>query len=111
QGGRGRSPAAPSARHCPTRENRRSAWSWRWRRRRRRRWVVAFRRRSRNRSDKGIRGRDRAEHAALHLDHLQRMLVVALVGRAAAIVQQYAFEAAVVRLAHGGVDADVGGNA
>lgn len=49
--------------------------------------------------------------AALHLDHLERMLVVALVGRAAAIVQQHAFEAAVVGLTHGGVDADVGGDA
>ena len=56
-------------------------------------------------------GRDRAEHAALHLDHLQRVVVVALVGRGAAILDQHAFKAAVVGLAHGGVDADVGGDA
>ena len=54
---------------------------------------------------------DRAEHAALHLDHLDRGVVVAAVGRAAAILEQQAFEAAVVGLAHGGVDADVGGDA
>ena len=58
-----------------------------------------------------VGGRDRAEHAALHLDHLQRVLVVALVGGGAAILDQHAFEAAVVGLAHGGVDADVGGDA
>ena len=34
-----------------------------------------------------------------------------MVGGAAAILQQQAFEAAVVGLAHGGVDADVGGDA
>ena len=54
---------------------------------------------------------DGAEHAALHLDHLDGVVVVALVGRAAAVLQQQAFEAAVVGLAHGGVDADVGGDA
>ena len=57
------------------------------------------------------RRRDRAEHAALHLDHLERVVVVALVGRAAAVLQQHAFEAAVVGFAHRGVDADVGGDA
>jgi hypothetical protein len=62
-------------------------------------------------SDQRRRGRDRAEHAALHLDHLQRVLVVALVGGGAAILEQHAFEAAVVGLAHRGVDADVGGDA
>ena len=55
--------------------------------------------------------RHRAEHAALHLDHLDGVVVVALVGGAAAILQQQAFEAAVVGLAHGGVHADVGGDA
>ena len=64
-----------------------------------------------NRSDQIVGFRDRAEHAALHLDHLQRMVVVALVGRAAAILDQHAFEAAIIGLAHGGVDADIGGDA
>ncbi len=54
---------------------------------------------------------DRAEHAALHLHHLDGVVVVALVGGAAAVLQQQAFEAAVVGLAHGGVHADVGGDA
>ena len=54
---------------------------------------------------------DGAEHAALHLDHLDGVVVVALVGRAAAILQQQALEAAVVGFAHGGVDAYVGGDA
>jgi hypothetical protein len=49
--------------------------------------------------------------ADLHLDHLQRVVVVAPVGRAAAVLDQHAFEAAVVGLAHRGVDADVGGDA
>ena len=42
---------------------------------------------------------------------LMACVVVALVGRAAAILQQQAFEAAIVGLAHGGVDADIGGDA
>ena len=37
--------------------------------------------------------------------------VIALVGRAAAILQHQAFEAAVIGLAHGGVHADIGGDA
>ena len=55
--------------------------------------------------------RHRAEHAALHLDHLDRGDVVAGVGGAAAVLQQQALEAAVVGLAHGRVHADVGGDA
>ena len=61
--------------------------------------------------DEGCRIRHRAEHAALHLDHLDRCQMVAVVGGAAAILQHQAFEAAVVGLAHGGVDADIGGDA
>ena len=57
-----------------------------------------------------VERRDRAEHAALHLDHFQRVVVVALVGRGTAILDQHAFEAAVVGFAHGGMDADVGGD-
>ena len=60
---------------------------------------------------KSARVGDGAEHAALHLDHLDGRVVVAAVGGAAAILEQQAFEAAVVGLAHGGVDADVGGDA
>src|ERR1700761_1896660 len=63
------------------------------------------------RSDQVARRRHRAEHAALHLDHLQRGIMVALVGGAAAVLDQHAFKAAVVGLAHGGVNADVGGDA
>src|SRR6202008_3833339 len=55
--------------------------------------------------------RHRAEYAALHLDHFQRVVVIAPVGGAAAVLQQHAFEATVVGLAHGGVDAHVGGDA
>ena len=42
---------------------------------------------------------------------LMRVVVIAPVGGAAAILQQQAFEAAIVGLAHGGVHADVGGDA
>ena len=56
-------------------------------------------------------GGDGAEHAVLHLDHLERRLVVAEVGGAAAVGQQEALVAPVVGLAHGGVHADVGGDA
>ncbi len=54
---------------------------------------------------------DRAEHAALHLHHLDRRQMIAVVGRAAAILEQQAFEAAIVALAHRRVHADVGGDA
>ena len=81
----------------------RSAWEAR------RRDEVAIR--SRDDLDEFCRIANRAEHAALHLDHLERVVVIAFVGRAAAILQQQAFEAAVVGLAHGGVHADVGGDA
>ncbi|OIQ64530.1 hypothetical protein GALL_539200 [mine drainage metagenome] len=39
------------------------------------------------------------------------MIVIALVGGGTAVLDQDAFEAAVVRLPHGGVDADIGGDA
>jgi hypothetical protein len=44
----------------------------------------------------------------LHLDHLDSVVVIALVGRAAAVLEQQALEPAVVGLAHRCVDADVG---
>ena len=53
----------------------------------------------------------RAENATLHGDHLQRRQVVAVVGGRGAVRQQQAFEAAVVGVAHRGVDADVGRDA
>jgi hypothetical protein len=56
------------------------------------------------------RARHRAEHAALHRDHLDRGQVVAVVGGARAVLEQQALVAAVVALAHRGVDADVGGD-
>ena len=59
-------------------------------------------------SMKAFERADRAEYAALHLDHLQRSQVIAVIGRGAAVFEQHAFEAAIVRLAHGGMDADVG---
>src|SRR3569832_2368111 len=40
--------------------------------------------------------RHHTEHAALHLEHLDRCQMVAVVGRPAAILQHHAFEAAVV---------------
>src|SRR5271165_4915808 len=61
--------------------------------------------------DEGYRIGHGAEHAALHRHHLDRGRVVALVGRAAAVLNEKAFEAAVVGLAHGRVDADIGGDA
>ncbi len=45
------------------------------------------------------------------VDHLDRGGVIAGVGRAAAVFEDQAFEAAVIGLAHGGVDADVGRDA
>ena len=62
------------------------------------------------RDERGAVG-DRAEHAALHRHHLDRRVMVALVGGAAAIRQQQALETAVVGFAHGGVHAHVGGDA
>mmetsp|Transcript_51052 Transcript_51052/g.108458 ORF Transcript_51052/g.108458 Transcript_51052/m.108458 type:complete len:238 (-) Transcript_51052:5-718(-) len=47
----------------------------------------------------------------LHRDHLQRCQVVAVVGGACAIREHQAFVAAVVRLSHRGVNADVRGDA
>ena len=46
-------------------------------------------------------------HAALHGDHLVRRGVVAGVGRAGAVGDEAAFEAAIIRLSHGRVDAHV----
>src|SRR5579871_205154 len=57
------------------------------------------------------RAGDRPEHAVLHLHHLDRRRVVAGVGGRAAVLEQQTLVAAVVRLAHGGVDADVRGDA
>src|SRR5205085_10093215 len=67
--------------------------------------------RSIERGDQRAARAHRAEYAALHLDHLEGGQMIAVVGRAAAILEQHAFEAAIVRLAHGGVDANVGGDA
>ena len=53
----------------------------------------------------------RAEHAALHRDHLERGPMVALVGRAGAVRQQQALVAAIVGVAHRRVHADVGRDA
>ena len=39
------------------------------------------------------------------------MVVIALIGRTAAVLEQQAFKTAVVRLAHGGVYAHIGGDA
>src|SRR5258707_4147066 len=64
-----------------------------------------------DRGDERVTRAHRSEDATLHLDHLQGSEVIAVVGRAAAILQQHAFESPVVRLAHGGVDADIRGDA
>src|SRR6266853_5710806 len=64
-----------------------------------------------DRGDERVTRAHRSEDATLHLDHLQGSKMIAVVGRAAAILQQHAFESAVVRLAHGGVDADIRGDA
>jgi hypothetical protein len=52
--------------------------------------------------------RPTAPNAALHLDHLERRQVIGVVRRSAAILEQDAFEATIVRFAHGRVNADVG---
>ena len=54
---------------------------------------------------------DGAEDAALHLDHLDRRQMVADVGRRAAVGDKQALVAQIVGVAHGGVHADVGGDA
>src|SRR4051794_16392051 len=76
-----------------------------------RRWMKACRMAlsgpSREARDERQAVADRAEDAALHRHHLDRRLVVAPVGGAAAVLEQQALEAAVVGLAHRGVDADV----
>src|SRR4249919_1178902 len=46
--------------------------------------------------DEGFRIRHCPEYAALHLDHLYRCEMVAVVGRPATVFQHHAFEAAVV---------------
>ena len=53
----------------------------------------------------------RAEDAALHGDHLERGQMVPVVGRAGAVREQQTFVAAIVGVAHGRVDADVGRDA
>src|SRR5258708_6041481 len=63
------------------------------------------------RLDERARARHGAEHAVLHLDHLERGGVVAGVGRAAAVLEEQALVAAIVALAHRRVDADVGRDA
>ena len=57
------------------------------------------------------RVRDDAKDPALHLDHLDRVLMVRPVGRAAAIFQQQTLEPPIIRLAHRGVNAHIGGDA
>ena len=49
--------------------------------------------------------------AALHLDHLQGGQIIPIVRCPGAIREHKAFIAAVIGLSHGGVNADVGGNA
>src|SRR5258706_48174 len=51
---------------------------------------------SRQLRDERLRIRHRAEDAALHLDHLDRRQMVAVIGRPAAILQHHAFIAAVI---------------
>src|SRR4029079_13013091 len=53
---------------------------------------------------------DSAEYAALHLHHLQRREMIAEIGGAGAILQQKAFETAIIGLTHGRVHAYVGGD-
>ena len=64
-----------------------------------------------DRGDERFARAHRSEYATLHLDHLQGSEMVAVVGRPAAILQQHAFEPSVVRLPHGGMDADIRGDA
>ena len=63
------------------------------------------------RVEQGRRRRHRAEHPALHRDHLDRREVVAQIGRAGAVLEEETLEAAVVGLAHGRVHAHVGRDA
>src|SRR3984957_3265471 len=63
--------------------------------------------RSWQRFNKRLRAGARPEHAALHLDHLQRRQMIVVVRRGATIFEQKALKAAVVRLAHRRVHADV----
>src|SRR5580704_4499939 len=62
-------------------------------------------------SDESCRIRYRAEHAALHLDHFYRVIVVALIGRATAIFEQQTLETAIIGFTHGRMHADIGGDA
>src|SRR6202044_2210158 len=57
-----------------------------------------------------LKGLNRSEPAALHLDHLQRRQVVAVIRRAATVFEQQALEAAIVGFAHRRMHADVGGD-
>ena len=49
----------------------------------------------------------RHEYATLHLDHLYRRKVIAMVGSTATVFQEQAFEASVIGLTHGSVHTDV----
>ena len=62
-------------------------------------------------SMKAVERRDGAEHAALHLDHLESGEMIAVVGRGAAILEQHTFEAAIVGFAHRRMNADIGRDA
>src|SRR5690349_6595595 len=61
--------------------------------------------------NQGRRVGNRTKHPALHLDHLDRVLMVRPVGLAAAICQQQTFEPAIIGLAHCGMNAHIGGDA
>ena len=54
---------------------------------------------------------DRSKHATLHLNHLDGMVMVCLIGGATAVFNQHALQTPIIGVAHGGVHADIGGNA
>ena len=70
--------------------------------------LVLLRRASVYRLHEGGGIRNRTEDAPLHFDHLDRRLMVSQISRAAAVRQQQAFETAIVRFPHRGMDAYVG---
>jgi hypothetical protein len=61
--------------------------------------------------NKGFRIGDGSEDAPLHFDHLERGKIVAIVGRTGAVRKQQTFETAVIRIAHSGMNADIGRDA
>src|SRR5713226_7852272 len=63
-----------------------------------------------NRLDECGRLGNRAENTALHFNHLEGSQVVVVIGCAGAVGEHQALEAAVIRLAKSGVNANVGGN-